>query len=76
VSNLLLSFGDIYVGNKRSMTSQQLPGTTQKFRLYSKDGGVVDIRFNKAKGKAIIKKLELYEIKNLPPGFQVGTYGQ
>ena len=75
-SNFMVNCGDMYMGNKRSMTSQQVPGTTQKFRLYAKDGGVIDIRFSKAKGKAIIKKLELYEIKNPPPGFQFGKYGE
>jgi hypothetical protein len=76
VSNFMVVCGDIYLGHKRSMTSQPLPGTTQKFRLYAEAPGAVDIRFNKSKGKAIIKKLELYEIKSLPPGFQVGRYGQ
>ena len=76
VSNFTVMCGDIYLGHKRSMTSQPLPGTTQKFRLYAEAPGAVDIRFSKSKGKAIIKKLELYEIKALPPGFQVGRYGQ
>ncbi len=76
VSNLLFICGDIYVGDKRSMTSQPVPGATQKFRLYAEAPGAIDIRFSKAKGNAIIHKLELYEVKSLPPGFQVGRYGQ
>mgnify|MGYP006974898157 FL=1 len=40
------------------------------------DAGAVDIRFSKAKGQAILKKLELYEVKAGPPGFQYGRYGE
>ncbi|MBI4027427.1 MAG: hypothetical protein HY360_20750 [Verrucomicrobia bacterium] len=75
-SNFSINLGDPYFGHKRTMTSQPLPGSTQKFRLFTEGGGVVDIILRKAKGKAIIKKLELYEVKSLPPGFQVGHYGQ
>ncbi|MBI4028412.1 MAG: hypothetical protein HY360_25730 [Verrucomicrobia bacterium] len=75
-SQFSITFGDIYVGHKRTMTSQELPGHTQKFRLYGEGPCAIDIWLRKAKGKAIIKKLEMYEVKNLPPGFQVGRYGQ
>ena len=51
-------------------------GHQREFRLYAKDAGAVDIRFSIPKGKAIIKKLELYEIKNPPPGFQFEKYGE
>jgi hypothetical protein len=75
-SQFSITFGDIYVGHRRTMTSQALPGHTQKFRLYAEGPCAIDIALRKAKGRAIIKKLEMYEVKSLPPGFQAGHYGQ
>ena len=51
-------------------------GHTQKFRLYAEGPCAIDIALRKAKGRAIIKKLEMYEVKSLPPGFLAGHYGQ
>jgi hypothetical protein len=75
VSQFCVSLGDIYYGHRRTMTGQPLPGRMQKFRRYTQGPGAVAIALRQAKGKAMIRKLELYEVKSLPPGFQVEYTG-
>ncbi len=65
-SNFYVSFGELYTGQKRTMTGEPVAGHTQTFRLYETGPGIIDIQLRRAAGNAIIKKIEMYEIKVMP----------
>jgi len=63
-----MTLGEYYENDKRTITSQAVPGHTEKIKLWwtVRDYAHVDLWLRESKGKVIIKKLEVYELKNQP----------
>jgi len=63
-----ITLGELYENDKRTLTSQAVPGHTEKIKLWwtIKDYAHVDLWMHHAKAKLIVRKLELYELKNGP----------
>jgi hypothetical protein len=63
-----LALGEIYFADIASLTSQAVPGHTNKLKLWFtvRDYAYIDLWLRQCKAKAVIQKLELYELKNAP----------
>lgn len=64
-----ISLGEFYDNDKRSIDSQSFPGRFEKVRLCytpKKDALCVRMFMQQGKGKAIIRKLAVYEVKQPP----------
>jgi hypothetical protein len=63
-----MALGEIYVADVHTITSQAVPGHVEKIKLWFtvKDNAYADLWLRQSKSKVIIKKMELYELKNEP----------
>lgn len=68
LSYFRLALGELYFADVATLTSQAVPGHVNKLRLWFTvhDYAHIDLWLRGSKGKAIIQRVELYELKNVP----------